>query len=217
MSISFRNKFQQELETLNLELIDLGAIVIDTINDSIKALIEHNVELCEAVIQTKHAGASMIDDIEDKALKILLMQQPVASDLRTISTALKIVADMDKISRQAREICHIVIDIGHDQHTFDIDIIKDMSKLATDMVSSCVESFVKLDISIANQVIDLDNKMDALFKLLKQEMLEKIKNRAEDSDQALYFMMIGKYLEKIGDYAESVAQWVIYSKTGMRK
>ncbi|MDR3021870.1 MAG: phosphate signaling complex protein PhoU [Clostridiales bacterium] len=212
-----RNKFQMELDALNLELVELGVVVSNIICDSVQALEEHNLELCNGVIDIAHQTRTKIDEIEDKALKIMLMQQPVACDLRTITTALKIVTDLDRISKQAREICHIVLDLGENEHLFDIKILHTMGTLATAMVNDCVQSFVKMDLQLAEKVINQDDSMDRYFSSLKEQMLEKIKSKSENADSVLYFMMIGKYLEKIGDFAESIAQWVKYSKLGVRR
>ena len=209
-----RNKFQKEIDALNLELVRMGALVERTIDNSVRALITQDKDLCNAVITTDKAVNALKTEIENKALKILLMQQPVASDLRSISTALKIITDLERIADQAQDICNIVLDLCGEDYQAKLEIIPQMGELAKQMVYGCINCFVKRDFNLAEKIIKLDDDMDDLFAKLRTKMIKLIKEKPEYADQMIYFLMVGKYFEKIGDHAENIAEWVIYSKKG---
>ncbi|MCL1944667.1 MAG: phosphate signaling complex protein PhoU [Firmicutes bacterium] len=212
----FRSKFQTELDGINFDLIELGRVVNSVIQDCVHSLANNDLELSQQVIEIGHETKAQVEKIEERALKAMLMQQPVARDMRFITTALKVVSNMDRISRQAREICHIVSDLHEMDYKFDAELLKTMGEHAIDMVQNCIESFANLDIDLATKVKHQDDIMDNYFKELKLQMIERIKNKEENADSALYFMMIGKYLEKIGDNSEAIANWTSYCKSGKK-
>jgi phosphate transport system protein len=212
-----RNKFQRELETLNLDLIKMGLTVEKAIDDSVKALVSQDKELCGRVIAADKEVDDLTSDIESKALKILLMQQPVASDLRKISTALKIVTDLERIGDQARNICGIVLHLCDEEYRRKLVLIPQMAELGKRMVKDCVESFIKLDAVKAESIVKADDTMDELFVKVKQNMIELIGKDARCADMAIYLMMVAKYFEKIGDHAENIADWVIFCLSGEHK
>ncbi|MCL2862315.1 MAG: phosphate signaling complex protein PhoU [Firmicutes bacterium] len=212
-----RNRFQKELETLNQELISMAALIEKIIGDSTMALTRQDKVLCERVISYKDEVNIFKAEIESKALKIILMQQPVASDLRKISTALKMITDLERIAGQARDICEIVIHLCDEDYQPTIEILPQMSELTRQMVYDCVNSFVKEDLELAAKVIETDDIIDSLFDKLKKKMIKLIKDKPSFADQAIYFLMVGKHLEKIGDHAENIAEWVKYSKSGKHK
>lgn len=212
-----RNKFEKELENLNLNLIKMSVLIEDSISGSVTALVDQNRSLCTAVIENDKSVNELTSQIESEALKILLRQQPVASDLRTISTALKIVTDMERIGDQARDICEIVLHLCDEEYQTKLIRIPQMAEATKQMVSMCIDSFVKQDIDIAKKVIEMDNEIDDLFAKVKENMIKLIRTDSEYADQAIYLMMVAKYFEKIGDHAENIAQWVIFCKTGERK
>jgi phosphate transport system protein len=176
----------------------------------------NDLDLCNQIIDIGHQTKTQIDKIEERALKTMLMQQPVARDLRNITMILKVVHELDRISRQAREICHIVVDLAELDYVFDVDILRIMGEHVIEMVKNCVDSFANLDIDIATQVIHQDDELDEYFLTLKAQMIDRIKLKQENADSALYFMMIGKYLEKIGDQSEAIANWTIYCRSGKK-
>jgi len=207
-----RNKFQQEMETLNIELIKMGALIERAIDDSVKALITQDKELCNQVITSEEEINNFKVEIENKALKIILMQHPVASDLRLISTALKMITDMDRIGSQARDICDIVISLCDEDYQPQLEILPQMGEFAKQMVYGCISCYVKKDLKQAEKIIKTDDVMDDLFVKLKTKMVKLLKEKPDYADQAIYFLMVGKYFEKIGDHAENIAEWVISLK-----
>jgi len=212
-----RNKFQKELETLNQELIGMAALIERIIGDSTLALTSQDKTLCERVIAYKDDVNAFKVEIESKALKIILMQQPVASDLRKISTALKMIIDLERIAGQARDVCEIVLNLCEENYQIKLEILPQMGELTRQMVYDCVNSFVKQDLELAGKVIEADDLIDGLFDKLKKKMIKWIKEKPSFADQAIYLLMVGKHLEKIGDHAENIAEWVIYSETGKHK
>jgi len=212
-----RSKFQQELDSLNTELVEMCAVVEKSINDSVKALITQDKSLCNDVIVSDKIINRLTAKVEKKAHRILLTQQPVANDLRTISTAMKIVTDLERIGDQASDISAIVLNLCDEEYQETLKILPKMGELAKEMVHGCVESFVKGDIELAQKVIQTDDEMDKLFRELKDESIEFIKHKTDYANQGIFFMMIGKYFEKIGDHAENIAQWIIFEKSGEYK
>ncbi|MDR1906203.1 MAG: phosphate signaling complex protein PhoU [Clostridiales bacterium] len=213
----YRNRFENELSELHESLINLGALIERAIDNGINALINRNKELACSVIENDKEINALSYAVESKAMGILLRQQPVASDLRTISTALKMVTDMERIGDQARDICSIVLHLCEEEYGTKLVLIPKMAAAAKHMVRDCIDSFVRLDLELAKKVIETDNDVDALFVQVKENMIELIRNNPEYADQAVYLMMTAKYFEKIGDHAENIAEWVIFCQTGERK
>ncbi|MCL2676108.1 MAG: phosphate signaling complex protein PhoU [Firmicutes bacterium] len=215
----YRSRFEKELDELHSNLIKLGRLAEEAIDRSVTALITQDASLAEAVISADKSINSLSNQIESEALNILLRQQPVAGDLRTISTALKMVTDLERIGDQAEDICTIVLHLIDENYVPQGKwiIIPKMARLAKDMVNLCVESFIKQDIAIAKKVIEMDDEMDALFVKLRDEMIELLQRQPQYANQAIYLMMVVKYLEKIGDHAENIADWVISWITGEKK
>jgi phosphate transport system protein len=215
--MSTRNKFQIELENLHLSLIKMGATAEKAIEDGVNALINQNKAAAKAVIDGEKEISGMTGDIESSALKIILLQQPVAGDLRMISTALKIVTDIERIGKQAADICSIVLHLCDEEYQTKLTVISQMADLAKKMVKTCIDSFVRLDTGLAEEIIKTDNEMDELFGKVKENMIKLIRDTPVYADQSVYLMMIAKYFEKIGDHAENIAEWVIFCKTGKHK
>ena len=213
-----RNKFQIELENLHTNLIKMGAMAEGAIDKSVYALINQNRKAATAVIEEGDALNQMTGIIESTAFKIILLQQPVASDLRTISAAIKIVTDIERIGKQAADICYIVLHLCDEKYKAKLIVISQMAELAKSMVNLCIDSFVRLDLETAQKVIEIDNEMDKLFAKVKESMIDLIRSESPDyADQAIYLIMVAKYFEKIGDHAENIAEWVIFCKTGHHK
>jgi len=212
-----RNRFQKELDELNTNLIQLGGLVEQVIGTSINALIKQDKQIAESVIADDKEVTALAGVIESSALRILLRQQPVASDLRVISTALKMISDMERIGKQARDICSIVLHLCDEDYATKLVIIPLMAENVRQMVNACINSFVRQDIDLAKKVIQMDDEVDNQFAKVREKMIHLIQGKPEYADQAIYLMMVAKYLEKIGDHAENIAEWVIFSKTGEKR
>jgi len=210
-----RNKFDQQLEMLHVELIKMGALCEDAVTASISALEKKDLKLLDKVFEAENEIDQQEREIERMCMKLLLQQQPVATDLRVISSALKMITDMERVGDQAAdiaEISHFIIANGTEIN----DDIKKMAKEAIKMVTDSVDSFVKSDLELARRVIAYDDVVDNWFNTLKKEIIEMI---AKDSTKGEYYidiLMIVKYLERIGDHATNIAEWVEFSITGAR-
>ena len=208
-----RNRFDEQLNTLNNELITMGALCEEAISSAVKLLIDNDVKMKESVIEADKQIDQKERDIETLCMKLLMQQQPVASDLRTISSALKMISDMERIGDQASDIAEIAeyaYGSGMESETH----IADMARATIQMVTDSIDSFVKKDIDLAHTVIEHDNIVDDLFDKVKGELISAIENKAANAEALIDLLMIAKYFERIGDHAENIAEWVIYSITG---
>ena len=208
-----RTSFDEQLALLNRRLIEMGALCEDAISASMRALAEEP----EAAEKTKNIEREIDHaerEIEALCMKLLLQQQPVARDLRAISSALKMISDMERIGDQASDIAEIMRYI-HDDDITGTTHLAQMAKAAGRMVTSSVDSFVRRDLGLARQVQDDDDAVDALFDTVKQELVARIRQEPLRGSECLDLLMIAKYLERIGDHAVNVAEWVEYSITGV--
>ena len=211
-----RNRFEQQLFELNREIIEMGALCEEAIEAAAKALIDGDVILAETVKENGSAIDQMERDIESRCMKLLLHQQPVAKDLRLISAALKIITDMERIGDQAEDIAEIVAFLnGHNMDG--MKLITEMAGETTRMVTSSVDAFVKKDVELARNVIARDDIVDTYFSKVKRGIITWIAENPEDGEFALDLLMISKHFERIGDHATNIAEWVIYSVTGIHK
>lgn len=211
-----RNRFDEQLNELNREIIEMGAMCEEAIASVTKALSEGDVELAEKIRKNGSSIDQMERDIESRCMKLLLHQQPVARDLRLISAALKMITDMERIGDQAEDIAEIVSFLNG--HTMEgIVMIEEMARESTQMVTSSVDAFVKKDIELAQSVIIRDDVVDDYFTRIKSRIITLIEEKSADGELALDLLMIAKYFERIADHATNIAEWVIYSVTGTHK
>ena len=211
-----RNKFDSQLEKLNLELITMGALCEDAISASVKGFLDDDDALCRKAVESEDEINRKERDSESICMKLLLEQQPVARDLRVISSALKMISDMERIGDQAYDIAEIAKFIKNSNVKSKIHI-KDMAAAATKMVTDSVESFVKKDVELARAVMAYDDKVDNLFDCVKDELVQLITEDKANGEFCIDLLMIAKYLERIGDHAVNIAEWVEYSITGTHR
>jgi phosphate transport system protein len=209
-----RNKFDRELDTLNLELIKMGSLIENAIEYSSKALINRDLSLVKKVNELEIEIDDMERNIESHCLKLLLQQQPVAKDLRIISTALKMITDMERIGDNAEDIAEIAKYMVNQKFIKDIVHIPQMADATISMVKRSIDAFVNKDRNLAEEVCKSDDIVDNLFNIIKEELIEKIQEDKSNGEQAIDLIMIAKYFERIGDHAENIAEWVIFSITG---
>ena len=211
-----RNRFDEQLFELNREIIEMGALCEEAISNAVKALVTGDVVLAGSIKEKDNAIDQKERDIENRCMKLLLHQQPVARDLRTISAAMKLITDMERIGDQADDIAEIVVFL--DGHIVDnMVLIEEMAQETIKMVTNSVDAFVKKDIALAQQVIERDDIVDDYFLRVKRGIITLITEQAVNGEVALDLLMISKYFERIGDHATNIAEWVIYSVTGMHK
>ena len=211
-----RSKFDEQLALLNRELIEMGALCEEVIALSSKALTELDKTLAAKVAPLDTEIDQKERTIESMCLKLLLQQQPVARDLRQISAALKMITDMERIGDQAEDIAEIISFI--DGHTSENDtLMREMAKAVIQMVTESVDAYVKHDIALAEKVIADDDIVDDYFDSVKKKLIGSIARNPGDGEYALDILMIAKYFERIGDHATNIAEWVIFSITGLHK
>lgn len=208
-----RSRLEHQLETLSRELSKMGALCEEAISASVKALLECDRDMAQRAIACEEEIDEAEHDIEALCLKLLLQQQPVARDLRTISSALKLISDMERIGDQAADIAQLSAHFSAAPFPGRIHI-GDMARAAIKMVTDSVESFTKKDLNMAQGVIQYDDVVDQLFLSVQEELITLIRADSTAAAQGLDLLMVAKYLERIGDHAVNVAQWVIYSITG---
>ena len=211
-----RNRFDEQLLQLDNELIIMGALCEEAISNAVKYLTTDDDEYKSNAIESDRQIDRKERDIENLCMKLLLMQQPVAKDLRKISSALKMISDMERIGDQASDIAEIITYLG--QHRADkCEYIGAMAKSAINMVTESVDAYVKRDMKLAESVIAHDDIVDDYFDRVKKELIKMIAESPEDGEYALDLLMIAKYFERIGDHATNIAEWVEFSVTGEHK
>ena len=208
-----RLRFDQQLEELKKELILMGSLCENAIALCAKALMEGNLTLAGEVPALSERIESKERTIEELCVKLLLQQQPVARDLRSISAALKMVTDMERIGRQSADIADIV-SAGAISGDEDLGAIHAMALYAANMVTDSIDAFVKSDEALARSVIAQDDIVDRAFDTIKESLIRRLGENRTDGESALDLLMIAKYLERLGDHAVNIAHWVIYSITG---
>lgn len=208
-----RSRFDEQLAILNRELIEMGALCEEAIALAAKALTDKDKTMAAKVAAMDAEIDQKERNIESMCLKLLLQQQPVARDLRQISAALKMITDMERIGDQAEDISEIVITVDG-RYAENSALLKGMAESTIQMVTESVDAYVKRDTALAQQVIKMDDIVDDYFDQVKAELISKIAGEPADGEYALDLLMIAKYLERIGDHAVNIAEWVIFSVTG---
>lgn len=209
-----RNRFDRQLEQLNNELIEMGSLIERAIELAVSGLVTRNAVKAEDAIAFDEEIDHQERDIENLCMKLLLQQQPVAKDLRLISSALKMITDMERIGDHAADISEMTMLLADIPDFISSDYIQDMANETTDMVIKSINAFVNRDMDLARAVIRQDDVVDDLFMQVKHELIRLIKENADSGEQAADMLMVAKYFERIGDHATNIAEWVIYSITG---
>ena len=212
-----RNRFDEQLHTLNHELLEMGALIERAIRSATDALVKQDVEAALQAIAADKEVNQAERDIESLCLKLLLQQQPVARDLRLISSALKMITDMERIGDQASDIAELVIYLSKEPYIKELTHLPQMAENAIRMVTGALDAYVRKDVALAREVMAMDDTIDALFVTVKDELIALIRNDASAGSQAIDLLMIAKYYERIGDHAQNIAEWVEYALTGKHK
>ena len=206
------NRLDDMLESLNIELIRMGALCEDAISTATNSLIKDE-GLVEKVFEIENEINEMERKIENMCMKLLLRQQPVAKDLRLISSALKMISDLERIGDQALDISEIAKYINKNRGRY--EKLENMARAAIKMVTESIDSFVNKDLELAHKVMKDDDIVDNLFNDIKADVIEKISHTVEDGEYLADVLMVAKYFERIGDHSVNVAEWVEYSITGV--
>ena len=212
-----RNKFDEQLALLNREMISMGALCEEAIAVTARAMLDGEEENAIGRVRALENDIDQKErDIESICLKLLLQQQPVASDLRQISAALKMITDMERIGDQALDIAETATFMGPVDGA-DAPLLRELARKVISMVTDSVDTFVRHDAEAAGSVAAKDDEADALFTKIKNSIIERISTHSGEGEYALDLLMIAKYLERIGDHATNIAEWVEFSVTGVHK
>lgn len=212
-----RNRFDMELDQLNQSLITMASLVENAIIRAYTSLVNQDIDLARSVVDGDKEIDEMEKMIERMCISLLMKQHPVASDLRLISSILKMITDLERIGDQAADIGEITMRLSSEKLIKDIVHIPQMAQATILMVNNSIKAFVDGDLLLADQVIKHDDIVDDFFNLIKDEVVDLIQRDKSNAEQGVDFLMIAKYLERIGDHAENIAEWVLFSITGRHK
>jgi len=211
-----RYRFSEQLSLLYNSLIQMGSIVEKAIADATEALKNQDVVLAQQIIDSDDVIDNKEKEIESLCLQIILQQQPVAGDLRLVSSILKIITDLERIGDHATDISEITISLAGKKYIKRLEHIPQMAEAAMKMLTEGIDAFVKKDLELAKSVIAYDDVVDDLFVTVKDELIKLTRENTANADQAIDLMMIAKYFERIGDHATNIAEWIVFSHTGAR-
>lgn len=209
-----RDDFQLELEKLNAALLSMAQGIEKAIGLSVEALMNNNVALAKEVMEDDAEINRLEKAIERQCLNLLLHQQPVASDFRLISAAIKMITDMERIGDHAADISELTIVLADTKYSQYMEKIPTIAEATIKMVNDSITAFIDKDMALAEAVYRYDDVVDDLFAEIKKDLVEEIRKCADISVQAVDLIMVAKYFEKIGDHAVNIAKWVMFALTG---
>lgn len=210
-----RKQFDNQLNEVNKKLLEMASLIESAITKAIHALKAQDAELAQEVIEGDDQIDNKEKEIESLCLRILIQQQPVAGDLRIVSTALKLITDMERIGDHATDISEITEHLSDQPYIKNLEHIPLMAEAAIKMITDSIDAYVKKDLVLANEVIEYDDIVDDLFLQIKQELIELVHQDVKNGEQAFDFLMITKYLERIADHSVNIAEWVVFCITGV--
>lgn len=209
-----REYFDLELKALNDKLIEMGALVEGAIKNTITIITNGEYDKLETSRMIEEKINKMEREIQSYCLNLLLLQSPVAGDLRTVSAALKMITDLERIGDQAIDIAEMSTYLKDCENIYSMTHLSEMAERSSNMVTTAIDAFVKKDLKLAKTVATMDDAIDDLFNKVKQEVIDIINANKELDQQAIDVLLIAKYFEKIGDHAENIGEWVVFSITG---
>ncbi len=209
-----RVSFEHELETLNHNLSEMGTLIEAAIDKVIQAFQKEDKDMAIEIIQGDRTINDMERVIESRCLSLILRQQPVARDLRIVTTALKVVTDMERIGDHAADISEVIIRNSFKSNFGMVEAIPRMAEVAKQMVHRAVETFISCDVKEARETMKMDDVVDDLFNQVKNAVIEAMKTSGEKADGYIDILMIAKYLERIGDHAVNICEWTEFHETG---
>ncbi len=215
--MSVRVTYELELEKLNQDLKEMAHMVENAIEQTFVAFEDQNHEKAEEIIKGDRTINDMERAVESRCLSLILRQQPVACDLRQVSTALKVVTDLERIGDHASDIAELILRIKVEHAYHIVKHLPTMAAAAQKMVHDAIEAFIAQDLEAAMEIIKRDDEVDTLFNQVKTDVIDLLKTSPNQADQGIDLLMVAKYLERIGDHAVNVCEWTQFSKTGALK
>lgn len=206
-----RKKFEEQLSTLNDEMIRMGTMIEENIQKAIDSLVKNDIEMAKDIMEKDELVDKKQKEIETLCFHLLIQQQPVARDLRVITAAMKMVTDMERIGDHAADISEMTLFLADKDRNPTYDTLLKMAAEASVMLIQSIDAYTKKDREQAREVIAHDDVVDELFCDVKRELIELIRSNPDSGEQEIDLLMVAKYLERIGDHATNIAEWVIYS------
>lgn len=216
-AVNPRSAYDNELEALHRDLTQMGTLAEEAVEKAIEALKNEDKDLAKQVIKNDEAINTAEREIESKCLNLILRQQPIAGDLRSISTALKIITDIERIGDHGADIAEITLKMKDDNVFEELVYIPKMAKRAVTMVHQAIAAFVRSDTDMAKAVIAADDDVDQLFEKIKKELSRVFAEARDIHHRGIDLLMVAKYLERIADHTVNISEWVIFSVTGIHK
>jgi phosphate transport system protein len=212
-----RKQFISQLHTLNDTLTEMGGLIEYAIQTAVCALVNQDVTLAKEAIAYDEKIDAKEKEIEHLCFDILLLQHPVASDLWVVSSALKMITDMERIGDQSADISELTLIMAGSPYIKKLEHIPLMAEATIKMVNDAIDAFVKKDTELAVSVIEYDDVVDNYFVTVRDDLIELIQSNPDNAAQAFDLMMVAKYFERIGDHAVNIAEWVLFSLTGTKE
>ncbi|MDD7543935.1 MAG: phosphate signaling complex protein PhoU [Peptoniphilaceae bacterium] len=210
-----RDQYEHKLEALNANLIEMGQMCSHAVTRAIQALTELNEAAAREVIDQEKSVNAMENSISQQSILLILKETPVASDLRFVSAALRMNTDLERIGDQAEDISVLVLEMLRQNHTIkEMHSLREMAEITDHMINQAVQAFIRGDSALAQETALLDDQVDALFLAVRDEIILDIRERTLDAGVMVDLLMIAKYLERIGDHAQNIAESVLFSLTG---
>lgn len=212
-----REQFHRELQALEQDILRMGALVEEQMARAVQSLSERNLELADQVIADDDLVDAMEMDVERRCLSLIALQQPMAGDLRTISTAWKIITDLERMADHAADIAKVTKRLAHEELVKPLVDIPRMATIAAHMVRTALNAYVERDVAMALDMIRMDDEVDHLYGQIFRDLLTIMRERPETIGQGTYLLFVANYLERIADHATNLGEWVQYMVTGVRK
>nr|WP_072514893.1 phosphate signaling complex protein PhoU [Ndongobacter massiliensis] len=210
-----RDEFVRQLGDLRQLVTEMGNLCTRAISEAVRALMEQDAGLAREIMKSDDAVNALEHQIEQLSIRLILTEQPVASDLRFISSTLKMVTDLERIGDHAVDIAELALSlIDQGATTVRLDNLRKMSEEALKMVNTAVRAFIEGHLANAEEVIKMDDVVDGYFETIRDEVMEEIREDRETAVAIVDHLMIAKYLERVGDHAQNIAEWVIYCVAG---
>lgn len=211
-----RSQFQQELKSLNIKLLKMGSMVQNIIEVSVQSLAKQDLDRARSVFELDNDIDALELEIEHQCMNLIALQQPIAKDLRTIGTILKIITDLERMGDHAVNIARVTLEIGEDKLIKPLIDIPKMARLTEDMVNKSLDAFMREDIALAKELDADDDQVDDLYEAIYFELIEMMLENPEIIKQATQLLFIGRYLERTADHATNIGERIIYMVTGER-
>lgn len=212
-----RHSFHEQLDGLQRDLLRMGVFVSEAIEKAVQSLVRLDIAMAREVIAGDDTVDGMLIDIEKRCLQLMALQQPMAVDLRTIGTALKIVTDLERMADHATDIAKVVVRLEGETLLKELVQIPWMARRVQEMTREALEAYVNKDVERSKRMVAMDDEIDATYKQIFDEVLEIMKNQPQYVKQATYLLLVAMYLERVGDHATNLGEWTIYMVTGELK